>query len=152
MTRAPRQDRGMAGDPFDLDRFVQAQEGVWPTALAEVRAGRKASHWMWFVFPQVAGLGTSPMARRFAVSGLAEAAAYLAHPLLGARLVDGVRAALAAEGRSAHEIFGSPDDVKFRSCLTLFGRVPGAPGVFREGLERFFGGREDAATVERLRG
>jgi len=140
----------MAAEPFQLSRFVEAQDGVWPDALAEVRAGRKVSHWMWFVFPQVRGLGTSPMARLFAISGLEEAAAYLAHPVLGARLVQGVAAALAVDGRSAHDIFGSPDDAKFRSCLTLFGRVPGATGVFRAGLERFFGGAEDPATVERL--
>jgi len=140
-------------DRFRLHRFVEAQEGVWPEAIAEVRSGRKVSHWMWFVFPQLAGLGSSAMARLFAISGLEEAAAYLAHPVLGARLVQGVAVALAVDERlSAHEIFGSPDDLKFRSCLTLFGQVPGAPAVFRAGLERFFGGEADPATLERLGG
>ena len=107
-------------DPYDLDRFVKIQAGVYTTALSEIRRGRKSSHWMWHIFPQLAGLGFSAMAQRYAISDLAEAEAYLKHPLLGPRLVECAEAALLVQGRSAYEIFGSPDDLKFRSSATLF--------------------------------
>ncbi|MBS3649581.1 DUF1810 domain-containing protein [Pseudaminobacter sp. 19-2017] len=139
----------MNDDPFDLRRFVEAQGGVYETALAELVAGRKRSHWMWFIFPQFAGLGFSAMSQRYAIGSLAEARAYLDHPVLGARLRQTVRAVLQHRDRSAHEIFGSPDDFKFRSCLTLFDQV--APGyVFAEGLVVFFTGKPDEKTLQLL--
>ncbi|MCX4198386.1 DUF1810 family protein [Methylobacterium organophilum] len=110
-------------DTYELGRFVAAQEGVYPRALAELQAGDKRSHWMWFVFPQIAGLGASPMAQRYAIGSLAEAEAYAAHPVLGARLRACTAAVNAVAGRSAHAIFGSPDDLKFRSSMTLFARA-----------------------------
>jgi uncharacterized protein (DUF1810 family) len=139
-----------AADPHDLARFVRAQEATYPSALAEIRAGRKRSHWMWFVFPQLAGLGSSPMARAYAIESLAEAEAYLQHPILGPRLEECAEALLGVVGRTAHEIFGSPDDLKLRSCLTLFARAaaPGSP--FERGLEAYFAGRPDGRTLERL--
>ena len=136
-------------DPFDLRRFVEAQEGVYPRALAELQAGRKQSHWIWFVLPQVAGLGMSAMNVRYAIGSLEEAVAYLAHPLLGPRLRDCVGAVNALEDRSAQQVFG-PDDIKFRSCLTLFHRAAPKEFCFPAALERFFGGEQDTATLERL--
>ena len=137
-------------DPFDLQRFVDAQAGVIDRVREELGRGRKASHWMWFVFPQIEGLGFSPMAQRYAVSSLAEARAYLAHPVLGPRLRELTAVVTAVPNRTAHEIFGSPDDIKFRSCLTMFAEA--APGelVFRKALERFYDGETDQATLERL--
>jgi uncharacterized protein (DUF1810 family) len=137
-------------DPHDLARFVDAQRDVHAVALAELRAGRKRTHWMWFVFPQIEGLGSSDMARRYAIRGAAEARAYLAHPVLGPRLVAGCEAVLAHENRSAHEIFGSPDDLKLRSCVTLFAHVSGPGSVFHRVLDRFFAGAPDPRTLERL--
>jgi uncharacterized protein (DUF1810 family) len=137
-------------DPHDLGRFVAAQAGVHATALAELRAGRKRSHWMWFVFPQLAGLGSSAMARRYAIAGAAEARAYLEHPVLGARLVECAEALLAVEGRSAREIMGSPDDLKLRSCATLFARVAPPGSAFERLIDRYYGGEEDAATLRLL--
>jgi len=136
--------------PFDLSRFVEAQEGAYADAIAELRAGAKRSHWMWFVFPQVEGLGTSPMAQRYALSGPDEARAYLAHPVLGARLRECTRAVLAVEGRTLHEIFGSPDDLKFRSSMTLFEIAAGPGSDFSTALDRFCGGVRDPATLARL--
>ena len=137
-------------DPFDLQRFVAAQEPVMPAALAELRAGAKRSHWMWFVFPQLAGLGRSATAQRYAVSGLAEARAYMEHALLGPRLAECTGLVNAAEGRSAHQIFGSPDDMKFHSSVSLFARAwPAEPG-FRLALERYFDGAADEATARLL--
>jgi len=144
-------------DPYDLQRFVAAQDagGTYETALAELRRGRKVSHWMWFVFPQIAGLGSSPTSRHFAISGLAEARAYLAHPVLGPRLLTaaGVVAdtgGLDADHPSAEDIFGAVDAQKLRSCATLFARAdPGEP-VFARILERFFGGEPDPATEQQL--
>ena len=136
-------------DPFDLQRFVDAQSGVHETALAELQAGKKRSHWMWFVFPQVAGLGSSAMAQRYAISGLAEARAYLAHPVLGRRLVACTTAVNAVEGRSAHDIFGSPDDLKFRSSMTLFAKAAPHEAAFREALAKYYGGQPDLATLRR---
>ena len=137
-------------DPFDLGRFVAAQAPVYAEALAELRRGRKQTHWMWFVFPQVAGLGRSETARHFAIASRAEAAAYLAHPLLGARLRECTRAVNALEGISAHDVFGTPDDLKFHSSMTLFAAVAPEDPVFAEALAHYFGGRPDPATLERL--
>jgi uncharacterized protein (DUF1810 family) len=134
-------------DPYDLARFLEAQAGCYPRARAELSAGRKTSHWMWFIFPQLQGLGTSAMARRYALSGLAEARAYLDHPTLGERLRECTRALLAIEGRTAHEIFGSPDDLKLRSCLTLFARASPDERLFGEALRKYFGGEGDPLTI-----
>jgi len=138
-----------ADDPFDLQRFVAAQAPVYDDVLAELAAGRKASHWMWFVFPQLKGLGTSAMASRYGIGSLEEARAYWAHPLLGPRLARCTELVLAVPGRSAREIFGSPDDLKFRSCMTLFARVTGEP-IFTRALQQYFGGEADEATLRRL--
>ena len=132
---------------MDLDRFVDAQAGVYATALAELRAGAKRSHWMWFIFPQIAGLGSSPMAHRYAVSGLDEACAYLAHPILGARLREITTAILAHRGRSALEVLGSPDDLKFRSSMTLFAQAAPAEPLWQDALAAFFDGEPDEATL-----
>jgi uncharacterized protein (DUF1810 family) len=140
-----------SGDPHDLGRFARAQDGDYDRALAEVRAGRKASHWMWYVFPQLAGLGSSPMARRYAIRGAEEARAYLAHPVLGPRLKEIAEAALAVEGRSARDIFGSPDDLKLRSCATLFASVSPPGSVFERVLDKYYGGEPDEATLRLLR-
>ena len=137
-------------DPYELQRFVEAQDAVYDTALAELRAGRKRSHWMWFVFPQLAGLGSSDVSRRYAIRSLAEAGAYLAHPVLGPRLTECVEAVLGVNGRSAHEIFGSPDDLKLRSCATLFARVMPPGSVFDQVLAKYFGGERDENTLRLL--
>lgn len=137
-------------DLFDLERFVAAQQPVIEDAMAELKAGRKTSHWMWFVFPQVRGLGFSPTSKRYAISSLVEAKAYLAHPLLGQRLVECTRLVLATEGRGVHEIFGSPDDLKFRSSMTLFAAADPSEPVFRQALDRWFGGAPDRKTMELL--
>ncbi len=137
-------------DRFDLDRFVKAQEGVYAEALHEIRQGRKRSHWMWFVFPQIEGLGMSATSRRYAIHDLEEATEYLAHPLLGPRLGACAEAALAVEGRSAREIFGMPDDMKLRSCATLFAQVTEPDSVFHRLLDRFFAGEPDPRTLELL--
>lgn len=136
-------------EEYDLERFVRAQEGAYPRALAELRAGEKRSHWMWFIFPQIHGLGSSPMAVEFAISGLAEARAYLAHPVLGARLREITQAVLAVEGRSVGEIFGYPDDLKFHSSMTLFASVE-KEGIFAEALSKYFNGTMDSATLVRI--
>jgi uncharacterized protein (DUF1810 family) len=138
-------------EPFDLQRFVEAQAGVYETALAELRAGAKRTHWMWFVFPQVAGLGASAMAQRYAIGSLDEARAYAAHPVLGPRLVACAEAVNAVRGRTVHEIFGSPDDLKFRSCMTLFREAAPGEWAFSEALEHYFGGAPDPATLRILR-
>ncbi|MBA4065146.1 MAG: DUF1810 domain-containing protein [Isosphaera sp.] len=138
------------GDPHDLARFVRAQADSYDTALAEVRAGRKRSHWMWYVFPQLDGLGSSPTARFYAIRSAAEAAAYLAHPVLGPRLVACAEAAVGVEGRSAAEVFGPPDDLKLRSCATLFAHVSPAGSVFHRLLDKYFRGEPDAATLRLL--
>ena len=136
---------------WDLDRFLEAQAGVYEQALAEIRRGRKTSHWMWFVFPQLAGLGSSPMARRYAIASLDEARAYLAHPVLAARLRACAGAAAALKGRTAAAVFGAPDDLKLCSSLTLFEAAdPGAP-EFAQALETLCAGRRDPATLARLR-
>jgi uncharacterized protein (DUF1810 family) len=137
---------------MDLERFVRAQDsgGTYQEAVAELRDGQKTSHWMWFIFPQIAGLGHSPMAQRYAISSLAEAKAYLDHPILGPRLRECTGLVLAVEGRSAYEILGSPDDMKFRSCMTLFAHAGPREQMFRDALEKYFDGEEDALTVARL--
>jgi uncharacterized protein (DUF1810 family) len=137
-------------DPYQLARFVSAQEESYPDALAEVRAGRKTTHWMWYVFPQLAALGFSSTAKFYGIGSRAEAEAYLAHPVLGSRLVEISEAATAVGGRSAHDIFGSPDDLKLRSCATLFAAVSPPGSVFHRLLDRFFDGRPDARTLELL--
>ena len=141
----------MAGmDPFNLARFLAAQAPVLPAVRAELAAGHKRTHWMWFIFPQIAGLGHSDMARRFAIASRAEAAAYLAHPILGARLVECSRLVHAVEGRSAREIFGPPDDLKFHSSMSLFAIVAPEQAIFQDNLRKYFAGALDRATVERL--
>ena len=134
-------------DPYNLARFVQAQERDYERALTEIKAGHKRSHWMWSVFPQFEGLGSSPTSRRHAIKSVEEAAAYLAHPVLGSRLLECAEAALRVEGRSAYDIFGSPDDMKLRSCATLFASVSPDNSVFHRILEKWFDGEPDARTV-----
>jgi uncharacterized protein (DUF1810 family) len=136
-------------DPFDLQRFVKAQQSVYPAALAELRAGSKRTHWIWFIFPQVIGLGHSAMAQRYAIKSRDEAMAYLDHPLLGPRLLECTAAVLAVPQKSAHEIFGSPDDMKFRSSMTLFEAV-GGDHVFGDAIDRFYQGKRDQATLDIL--
>lgn len=137
-------------DPHDLQRFVDAQDGAYEQARAELQDGRKTSHWMWFVFPQLRGLGHSPMAIRFGIASLAEARAYLAHPVLGPRLRECTRLALRIEGRSIHAILGSPDDLKFRSCMSLFQcAAPGEP-LFTQALHKYFAGAPDPRTLALL--
>ncbi|HEV8544768.1 MAG TPA: DUF1810 domain-containing protein [Candidatus Limnocylindrales bacterium] len=133
----------MAGD---INRFLTAQEGVFSGALDELRRGRKTGHWMWFIFPQIAGLGRSAMSQRYAIVSLDEARAYLAHPVLGARLRACAEAVLSVRGRTADEILGAIDAVKLRSCMTLFHRAAPEEPLFREVLDRFFGGAADDAT------
>jgi uncharacterized protein (DUF1810 family) len=137
-------------DPYDLQRFVEAQDPVYERVRSEMLTGRKASHWMWFVFPQIAGLGYSSMAQRYAIGSRAEAAAYESHPVLGARLRECTGLVKAVEGRTAHEILGSPDDLKFRSCMTLFTLCAADPTPYREALDKYFGGETDPLTVARL--
>jgi uncharacterized protein (DUF1810 family) len=139
-------------DPFGLQRFVDAQDdaGIYDQALRELRAGRKHSHWMWFVFPQVAGLGSSPMTQHYAISGLPEARAYLAHPELGRRLVECARALTELEETDAVRVFGPVDAQKLRSSMTLFARAAPDEPVFRQVLDRYFDGIEDDATTSRL--
>jgi uncharacterized protein (DUF1810 family) len=135
---------------FDLGRFVEAQAASWPVALAELKAGRKQSHWMWFIFPQLAGLGSSPMAMRYAIQSMAEARAYLAHPVLGERLVEGVAAMLANAGKSAEAILGEVDALKFRSSMTLFEAAAIDCVPFTAALVTFYEGERDAHTLELL--
>jgi uncharacterized protein (DUF1810 family) len=134
-------------DPYDLKRFVDAQASVYPQVLTELRAGKKRSHWMWFIFPQVAGLGMSSTSRHYAIQSLNEARAYLDHPMLGPRLVECCEALLALDGRTASEIFGYPDDMKLRSSMTLFAAVPGSPVVLRAVLDKYFAGKPDERTL-----
>ena len=138
-------------DPYDLDRFVRAQTQDYERALSELRAGKKKSHWMWYVFPQIEGLGLSPMSVRYSIQSAAEARAYLEHPLLGPRLSKCAAVVRDIVGRSALEIFGSPDDLKLRSCATLFGAVS-KDGVFEQVLQKYFGGERDKETLRRLEG
>jgi uncharacterized protein (DUF1810 family) len=133
-------------DPHDLQRFVDAQEAVYGNVIAELRQGRKRSHWMWFIFPQIAGLGSSVMAQRYAIASRVEAAAYLAHDVLGPRLIECTRLVLDASGKPIIDILGSPDDMKFRSSMTLFGEVSD-DSVFREAIAKYYDGGKDQATL-----
>ena len=156
LERVPDNEHGMASEPTlddpsedrdDLSRFVQAQERSFPRALSEIKNGRKESHWMWYIFPQFRGLGHSETSRRYSIRSVSEAKAYLEHPVLGPRLRKCCEAALAVEGRSAHAIFGSPDDLKLNSCATLFAHVSPAGSVFHRLLDKYFEGRPDDKTL-----
>jgi uncharacterized protein (DUF1810 family) len=138
-------------DPYDLQRFVDAQDRVYARVVTELRAGRKTSHWMWFVFPQVAGLGTSPMAQKYAINSLDEARAWLAHRVLGPRLQECTQLVLDVKGREISDILGYPDDLKFHSSMTLFATLEGAPPIFDAALLKYFGGERDARTLAILR-
>jgi uncharacterized protein (DUF1810 family) len=135
---------------FDLQRFVEAQDPVFDSVCAELRAGRKSSHWMWFIFPQLKGLGRSASAERFAIPSLAEAEAYLRHPVLGARLRTATGLLNAVQGQSIHQILGSPDDLKFRSSMTLFSRATRDNSIFVEALQKYYAGEPDPITVQLL--
>lgn len=137
-------------DPFDLQRFVDAQERIYPRVVSELRSGRKQSHWMWFIFPQIEGLGFSAMAQRYAIGSRAEAQAYLSHLVLGARLRECAQLVNSASGKDITAIMGSPDDMKLRSSMTLFARVTGDNAEFVAVLGKYYGGKEDPATIERL--
>lgn len=137
-------------DPHNLKRFVDAQDRVFDQALSELRAGRKTGHWMWFIFPQIAGLGRSEMARKFAIASRDEAEAYLEHPILGPRLRECARTVCRLEGLSAHQIFGDPDDMKFHSSMTLFSKVAADNDIFEEAIRKYFQGQFDKLTLERL--
>jgi uncharacterized protein (DUF1810 family) len=143
-------DSSVKRDLHDLHRFVRAQEDVYAQALAEIRSGHKRTHWIWYIFPQVAGLGSSPTARRYAISGLEEAEAYLRHPVLGGRLLECMNAVLLVEGLSATQILGSPDDVKLRSCATLFACASEPGSVFERVLEKYYRGAPDPKTLHLL--
>jgi len=149
---ADANERGGADDPHNLSRFVQAQKGVYDRALAEVRSGKKRSHWMWFIFPQVDGLSPNPTAnsKLYAIKSIAEAKAYLSHPVLGPRLMECAEAALSVQGRTAHEIFDSPDDMKLRSCATLFASVSQPGSVFDQLLDKYYQGERDSKTLRLL--
>jgi uncharacterized protein (DUF1810 family) len=137
-------------DPHNLDRFVQAQNPVYEEVLSELKNGIKVSHWMWFIFPQIKGLGRSPTAIEFAISSREEARAYLHHPLLGPRLKECTRLVVLTEGRSMEQIFGSPDDMKFRSSMTLFSQVSPVNEIFMKALQKYFQGAPDQLTLDRL--
>jgi uncharacterized protein (DUF1810 family) len=139
----------LSRDPFDLERFVQAQAADYDQALSELRDGEKRSHWMWYIFPQIEGLGSSSMSRRYSIKSVAEARAYLDHRILGPRLRECAAVVNGVVGRSAHEIFGSPDDLKLRSSMTLFARVSG-DNVFEQVLGKFFNGQHDSETLRLL--
>jgi uncharacterized protein (DUF1810 family) len=140
------------GDPFNLERFTDAQAGVYDRALSELRSGRKRTHWMWFIFPQIAGLGYSGMSKHYAIRNIEEAREYLNHPVLGPRLQECAEAVLAVEGRTISEIFGYPDDLKLRSSMTLFACVAHPGSVFGRVLEKFFQGKKDARTLQLVEG
>lgn len=140
-----------AGDSFDLERFVEAQERTYSRALRELRAGSKTTHWMWFIFPQLRGLGHSEMSTRFGIVSKAEAQAYLRHPVLGPRLKECTEAVLAVDSKSATQILGRPDDLKFRSSMTLFEAAVPEEGLFGRALAKYFGGERDQRTIEMLR-
>jgi uncharacterized protein (DUF1810 family) len=153
-----REDRGIvpsaqvpmtSNNDFDLQRFVTAQAPVYADVCEELREGQKTSHWMWFIFPQIAGLGQSVMSRKYAVSSLDEARAYLAHPVLGPRLIECTRL-VGVSGRSVEDIFGSPDDMKFRSSMTLFARAQGE-GAYQDAVDRYFDGEYDDQTIIKLK-
>lgn len=134
-------------DPFDLQRFIDAQEYTYEEALCEVRSGLKRSHWMWFIFPQIDGLGYSAMAKRYAIKNIEEARAYLAHPILGPRLLKISQALLEVKDRTARQIMGTPDDLKLRSCATLFAAISSADSVFHRVLDHYYAGKPDDQTL-----
>ena len=139
-------------DPFDLSRFTRAQQGIYDSVLAELRSGRKRTHWMWFIFPQIAGLGHSPTSQHYAIKSSEEARQYLKHSVLGARLLECAEAVLAVEGRSVSDIFGYPDDMKLMSSMTLFASVAENPhSVFIQVLEKYFQGKQDDRTLQLLK-
>jgi uncharacterized protein (DUF1810 family) len=138
-----------SSDPYDLDRFVRAQATDYDQALSELREGRKRSHWMWYIFPQMEGLGLSPMSRQYAIKSAAEARAYLDHPVLGPRLQECAAVVYGISGRTAFEIFGAPDDMKLRSSATLFASVSGG-GIFERVIQKYFEGQHDEKTLEAL--
>ena len=140
-----------AGDPHDLERFVSAQRGAYASAVVELRAGRKTGHWMWFVFPQIAGLGQSAMSQRYAIASLHEAGAYLAHPVLGPRIAECARILTELPGHDAEAVFGGIDAVKLRSSMTLFARASEDDSVYHAVLDQYFGGETDPHTDARLR-
>jgi uncharacterized protein (DUF1810 family) len=137
-------------DPYNLNRFVEAQSGTYDQICAELRQGSKQGHWMWFVFPQIKGLGSSPISRNFAISSLDEAKAYLRHPILGRRLIECTTLVNSTSGLTIHEIFGSPDDLKFHSSMTLFAYATSDNPVFEDALRKFFGGKYDRLTLDRI--
>jgi uncharacterized protein (DUF1810 family) len=136
--------------PYDLQHFVEAQEPLYPDVVSELGAGRKQSHWMWFIFPQIAGLGRSAMAQKYAIGSRGKAEAFLAHPILGPRLRECTRLVIAVQERSAHAIFGSPDDMKFRSSMTLFAKTTSDNADFVAAIAQYFDGKFDEATIARL--
>jgi len=138
----------MDGDPYNLERFVEAQRGAFEQACAELRRGRKTGHWIWFIFPQIAGLGFSEMSQRYAIRSIEEARAYLAHPVLGPRLREVCGILNGIEGRTVYQIVGSPDDIKLRSSMTLFAKATKENGVFVEVIRKYFGGELDDRTLE----
>lgn len=138
-------------DPHNLQRFMDAQEMDYQTALDEIRAGQKRSHWMWYIFPQFDGLGFSPASVHYAIKSRAEAAAYLDHPVLGQRLRECVDVLLAVSGKTAHQIFGSPDDLKLKSCMTLFAKISPEGSQFEQVLEKYYAGQQDQKTIALLR-
>jgi uncharacterized protein (DUF1810 family) len=141
---------GIVNDPFNLKRFVEAQDPIYDRVRSELTAGDKRSHWMWFIFPQIAGLGYSAIAARYAITSVEEAKAYLEHPVLGSRLIECTELVNRISGRSIHDIFGSPDDLKFRSCMTLFARAATDNEVFRQAIQKYFVGDYDHRTEELL--
>ncbi|MBV7330553.1 DUF1810 domain-containing protein [Chloroflexi bacterium TSY] len=137
-------------DPFDLSRFTQAQEAIYERALAELKSGQKRTHWMWYIFPQLDGLGSSSMSKRYAIRSIEEAQQYLNHPILGARLLECTEAVLSVEGRSISEIFGYPDDLKLKSSMTLFASLPNASSAFVRILDTHYHGEHDVRTLQLL--
>src|SRR5512135_3169394 len=137
-------------DPYDLKRFLSAQEGVYEKALEELKEGQKRTHWMWYIFPQINGLGYSPTAKRYSIKSIEEARQYLNHPVLGKRLLECTEAVIALKGGSLSEIFGYPDDLKFKSSMTLFEKIAGPGSVFSSALDRYCQGERDAATLRLL--
>jgi uncharacterized protein (DUF1810 family) len=137
-------------DPHNLQRFIEAQDRVYAGVVTELRAGRKTSHWMWFIFPQIAGLGSSAMAQQYAIGSLAEATAYLDHPVLGPRLRECTQLVLDVQNRDISDIFGYPDDLKFHSSMTLFALADGAPPLFERAIEQYFNAEPDTGTLELL--
>lgn len=153
MSNAGHHDnRSQAPDPYGLERFVAAQEAAYTQAVAELRQGQKQSHWMWYIFPQMRGLGRSPLAQKYGIASAAEACAYLAHPVLGPRLVECTQLVLDADKASASDVFRFPDDLKFRSCMTLFAQAAAEPSVFSAALRKYYGGEHDPETLRLLAG